>query len=165
MYCSLILWNLSQSEQTVQSLREYLRDYAVDAYSQVPGLRQKIWVSSTGEDGEMWGAVYLWDNKESAYGRPPGVSRVVQLIGYAPTQRTYFSVEAATDGASEVGALTAGIGLAFESPCAAPLTRPQEFVPPGGADTIIRRPGYDTAPGGLPAGQTGEDRQGIDIKQ
>jgi hypothetical protein len=164
MYCSLILWNLSQSARTVASLRDYLRDYAVEAYAQVPGLRQKVWVSSTGPEGEMWGAVYLWDDAEQAYGRPPGVSRVVELIGYAPTQRTYFSVEATVGGAGLLDVLGAGAGLAYEDPAAAPLTRPQEFVPAGGADRIIRRPGYG---GFSPSGprQGGEHVDGIDLEE
>jgi hypothetical protein len=135
LYCSIVLWNLSHSEQTVASLRAYLRDYAVDAYSQAPGLRQKVWISSTGPDGETWGAVYLWDNKEAAYGRPPIPSRVVELIGYLPTSRQYFGVEAATEGVSEVGALVAGLGMAYQQPDAEPLTRPAEYA--SGATSII----------------------------
>jgi hypothetical protein len=136
MFVTIVLWNLSVSAQTVESLRSYLRDYAVTAYGAVNGLRQKTWVSSTGPDGELWGAVYLWDTQELAYGRPPGVSRVVDLIGYRPTQRLYFSVEAAVQGPAP-GVLD-GLGLAFEDPTAPPLTRPQEFTPnqPG-----IIRPG------------------------
>ncbi|SCF35139.1 hypothetical protein GA0074695_5934 [Micromonospora viridifaciens] len=139
LHCSIILWNLAQSEQTVTSLREHLRDYAVDAYSQVPGLRQKIWVSSTGPEGETWGAVYLWDNEESAYGRPPAASRVGELIGYRPTRREYFSVEAAVEGVSAVGALMAGLGMAYQDPTAEPLTRPREYVPGGEAPPIPMR--------------------------
>ncbi|MFV2128133.1 hypothetical protein ACFHWS_26945 [Micromonospora sp. LOL_013] len=129
LYCSIILWNLSQSEQTITSLRGYLRDYAVDAYSQIVGLRQKLWISSTGPEGELWGAVYLWDNEEAAYGRPPAVSRVGELIGYRPTRREYFSVEAAVEGISAVGALMAGLGLAFQEPAVEPFSRPREYVP------------------------------------
>jgi hypothetical protein len=132
IYAYIILWDLSHSEQTVDSLRDYLRDYAVAAYTELPGLRQKVWVSSTGPEGETWGAVYLWDDWERAYGRPPGVSRVVELIGYPPTSRTYFSVEAG------VGAGLAGLGLAFAAESVPALTRPQEFVPPG-SDPVVRR--------------------------
>lgn len=146
LYATIVLWDLSGSEQTVAGLRAYLRDYAVDAYSTVSGLRQKLWISSTGPTGEMWGAIYLWDDWRLAYGRPPGVSRVVELIGYPPTRREYFSVEAATEGNSETGALAAGIGMAFlGDPAAAPLTRPQEYVPPA-ADRFIR-PDRRPAPG------------------
>lgn len=140
MYASLVLWDLSLSEQTVESLRSHLRDYAVEAYSAVPGLRQKVWVSSTGPEGETWGALYLWDTWELAYGRPPGVSKVVQLIGYPPTSRTYFGVEAATEGPSAVGALAAGIGLAYDPASPPPPTRPAEYVPPG-APVIWRNRG------------------------
>lgn len=130
MYVSIIMWDLSESAQTVASLRSYLRDYAVDAYASTPGLWQKIWVANTGPEGETWGAVYLWEDEKSAYGRPPGASRVVELIGYAPTQRTYFSVEAGVDGPL-AGALGTGFGLAFTDPTAEPMCRPREFTPPG----------------------------------
>lgn len=113
-----------------------MRDYAVEAYSSVAGLRQKVWVSSAGPDGQTWGAIYLWDNWESAYGRPPFVSRVVELIGYPPTSRNYFSVEAATEGDSGIGALAAGLGLAFDQDNPPPLTPPAEYLPPG-ADKFI----------------------------
>ena len=136
MYLSIILWDLAESGQTVASLRDYLRDYAVEAYSATPGLRQKIWVANTGPDGETWGAVYLWDDEKSAYGRPPGVSRVVELIGYAPTQRSYFSVEAGADGPHS-GAL-AGLGLAFTAPDAEPMRRPMEYNPPGASAFTLR---------------------------
>ncbi|MFJ1745727.1 hypothetical protein ACIOJD_05710 [Streptomyces sp. NPDC088116] len=131
LYCTLILWDLSRSTATVASLRAYLRDYAVEAYAKTPGLRQKVWISSTGPEGEQWGAVYLWDSQEAAYGRPPGVSRVVELIGYRPTERRYFSVEAASEGLSAAGALAAGLGLAYRAGEPEPLIRPKEFVPPG----------------------------------
>ncbi|WP_016700130.1 MULTISPECIES: hypothetical protein [Actinoalloteichus] len=130
MFASVILWNLSDSQQTVASLRSHLREYAVEAYSRVPGLHQKLWVSSTGPEGEVWGALYVWESLELAYGRPPGVSRVLSLIGYPPTRRSYFSVEAATSGGSPLE-LTAGLGLAFASEPVPPLTRPVEHLPPG----------------------------------
>lgn len=137
MYVSIILWELSESAQTVASLRSYLRDYAVDAYAAAPGLCQKIWVANTGPEGETWGAVYLWKDEKHAYGRPPGVSRVVELIGYAPTRRTYFSVEAGVDGPL-AGALGTGLGLAFTDPAAEPMRRPREFTPPGASAFALR---------------------------
>jgi len=136
VYATIVLWDLSRSKQTVALLRDYLRDRAVDAYAAVEGLRQKVWVSSTGPEGELWGAIYLWDDEQLAYGRPPGVSGVVELIGYRPTQRMYFSVEAAVDGPGAGAAFAAGLGLAFEDPAAPPLQRPQEFVP--SAPGVIR---------------------------
>ncbi|MFE3639983.1 hypothetical protein ACFXOM_03045 [Streptomyces sp. NPDC059169] len=144
LYCTVILWDLGRSGQTVASLRAYLRDYAVEAYAKTPGLRQKVWISSTGPEGEQWGAVYLWDSEEAAYGRPPGVSKVVDLIGYRPTERRYFSVEAATEGLGGVAGTLTGVGLAYRSGQPEPLTRPQEFVPPG-ADAFI-----PAAPGAAP---------------
>ncbi|MFI5931965.1 hypothetical protein [Actinoplanes sp. NPDC051494] len=131
LYCSIILWDLSRSGQTVASLRAYLRDSAVDAYAQVPGLRQKTWISSTGPEGETWGAVYLWDNAQALYGRPPAASQVGRLIGYMPTSRQYFGVEATVEGVSTVGALIPGLGLAFQGPDAPVHARPQEYIPQG----------------------------------
>ncbi|WP_049761007.1 hypothetical protein [Frankia casuarinae] len=84
--------------------------------------------------------MYLWEDKDSAYGRPPGVSKVVALIGYPPTSRTYFTVEAATEGLSRVGALAAGLGLAYENPLAEPMRRPTEFIPPGAGKFVVGPP-------------------------
>lgn len=146
LYCTIILWDLSRSAQTARSLRAYLRDHAVDAYAKVPGLRQKVWVSSTGPEGDLWGAVYLWDDEEAAYGRPPGVSQVVELIGYRPTERRYFGVEAAVTGTdSLVSALAAGVGMAFRPDDPEPLARPREFVPPGASAFIPAAPPRPTA--------------------
>ena len=135
LYVTVVLWDLSESDQTVSSLRSFLRDYAVDHYTGQEGLRSKLWVSSTGPEGEMWGAISLWDNWQAAYAPPPA-SKLVQLIGYPPTSRSYFSVEAATEGVSAIGALAAGLGLAYESDSAPPLARPQEFIPPGASKFI-----------------------------
>lgn len=154
VYASIILWDLSTSAQTVASLRGYLRDHAVNAYAEVAGLRQKVWVSAIGPDGETWGAIYLWDDERLAYGRPPGVSRAVELIGYRPTQRMYFSVEAATEGPGTVGALAAGVGLAYEDPSAEPFRRPPEGAPP-----------QQAAPGRLSAGQRAEHGEDVDVEQ
>ena len=45
MILRFVLWNLADSKTTVQELRRYLRDEAVDAFAEVPGLRFKAWVS------------------------------------------------------------------------------------------------------------------------
>ncbi|GAB1640127.1 hypothetical protein [Krasilnikovia sp. MM14-A1259] len=144
LFCSIIVWDLTRSEQTVASLRAYLRDYAVDAYSRVPGLRQKVWISSTGPDGETWGAVYLWDNPAAAYGRPPVTSQVSELIGYLPTSRRYFGVEATTEGVSAVGALVAGLGAAYGPPAAEPYRRPVEYTPEVASIIPVTRAGGES---------------------
>ncbi|WP_275298612.1 hypothetical protein [Streptomyces sp. 769] len=41
VYISIVLWNLKNSKATVEDLREYLRDYAVDAFSTLKGMRMK----------------------------------------------------------------------------------------------------------------------------
>ncbi|MFG2092761.1 hypothetical protein [Streptomyces sp. NPDC048612] len=109
MYISIVLWNLEKSDATVESLREYLRDYAVDAYSTLKGMRMKTWFADA-EKG-YWGAVYLWDgvNMEN----PLSVSRAIELIGYPPTTTSVFAVEAIAEGVSVIESF-AGVGRAFE---------------------------------------------------
>ncbi|MEV5483772.1 MULTISPECIES: hypothetical protein [Streptomyces] len=109
MYISIVLWNLKNSDATVESLREYLRDYAVDAFSTLKGMRMKTWFADS-ERG-YWGAVYLWDgvNMEN----PLSVSRAIELIGYPPTTTSVFAVEAIAEGVSVIESF-AGVGRAFE---------------------------------------------------
>ena len=54
MILRFVLWSLADSKTTVQELRRYLRDEAVDAFANVPGLRFKLWFSD--ETTERWGA-------------------------------------------------------------------------------------------------------------
>ena len=49
----LVLWSLADSDMTIAELRRYLRDEAVDAFSEVPGLRLKLWLSD--EVTDRWG--------------------------------------------------------------------------------------------------------------
>jgi hypothetical protein len=135
IYVSVVLWDLSESDQTVVSLRSFLRNYAVDHYTGAEGLRSKLWVSSTGPEGETWGSISLWDNWQATYAPPPD-SKLVPLIGYLPTSRSYFSVEAAAEGVSSIGALAAGLGSAYESGAMPPLARPQELIPPNASKFI-----------------------------
>jgi len=41
----IVWWELSQSVQTIESLRGYLAGESVAAFAEVPGLRLKIWIS------------------------------------------------------------------------------------------------------------------------
>lgn len=97
MYVAIIVWDLTESTATVESLRSYLRDYAVDAFSTLEGMRQKTWFSNS-ERG-VWGAVYLWDSPEYMNG-PFEVSKAKELIGYGPTSYSVFEVEAVAEGQS-----------------------------------------------------------------
>lgn len=110
MYLSIVMWDLKKSEATVESLRDYLRDYAVDAYSELEGMRLKAWFSDAGR--QLWGAVYLWDRPEQMPGLYK-VSRVVDLIGYPPTSVGGFALEATAEGRS-VHETLAGLGIALE---------------------------------------------------
>lgn len=110
MYLSIVAWDLTDSEQTVESLRAYVRDYAVTAFSQLEGMRLKTWFSNSAR--QVWGAVYLWDSMENMDG-PAHVSRAIELIGYPPTSFSVFEVEAATEGISANTDLSA-IGRAIK---------------------------------------------------
>ncbi|MFJ6291723.1 hypothetical protein ACIQJX_00015 [Streptomyces griseoviridis] len=104
-------WNLDQSEQTITSLRTFLRDEAVDHFSHQPGLRLKVWISDSAAN--RWGAVFLWESAQAAAAPLP--ARAAALIGYPPTHRHVFDVEATAEGAYDIAQLTR-LGLAFTSP-------------------------------------------------
>jgi hypothetical protein len=109
VYLQIVMWNLEKSDATVESLRAYLRDYAVDAFSTLRGMRMKTWFANAKEG--YWGAVYLWDgvNMES----PLSVSKATELIGYPPTSSSVFAVEAIAEGLSAIESFK-GVGRAFE---------------------------------------------------
>jgi hypothetical protein len=106
----LVLWNLADSKTNVGELRRYLRDEAVDAFAQVPGLRFTAWVSD--EATERWGAVYLWESAAAAQQTVP--SRARELIGKDPEIGETFDLEATVEGRFEVEELSR-LGLAFEN--------------------------------------------------
>jgi hypothetical protein len=110
MVVRLVLWNLADSKTNIGELRRYLRDEAVDAFGEVPGLRFKAWISD--EATERWGAVSLWDSAEAAEQELP--SRARELIGKDPEIGETFDLEATVEGRFEVEELSR-LGLAFES--------------------------------------------------
>ncbi|AXI78499.1 hypothetical protein [Peterkaempfera bronchialis] len=87
-------WDLDGSAQTVDSLREFLRDEAVDGWAGFHGLLLKVWIAD--RERNRWGAVQLWESAEAA-GRPLP-TRAAELIGFPPTERLSFEVEATTEG-------------------------------------------------------------------
>jgi Putative mono-oxygenase ydhR len=105
----LVIWNLADSQTTIEELRRYLRDESVDQFEQVPGLRFKAWISD--ESTERWGAVYLWESEEAASQVVP--SRARELIGKDPDIGEEFDVEATIEGHFEIEELSR-LGLAFE---------------------------------------------------
>jgi hypothetical protein len=110
MILRIVLWNLADSQTTIEELRRYLRDESVDAFSDVPGLRFKAWISD--EATERWGGVYLWESPEAAAQDLP--SRARELIGKDPDLAEEFDVEATIEGRFELAELSR-LGLAFES--------------------------------------------------
>jgi hypothetical protein len=97
LYIQIVAWDLSKSTATVESLRDYLRDYAVDAYSKLEGMRLKVWFGNAAK--QVWGAVYLWDSLPQM-GGVARVTRAIELIGYPPTSVSVFEVEAIAEGLS-----------------------------------------------------------------
>jgi hypothetical protein len=81
----------------------------VDAYSELPGMRLKVWFANP--ERQVWGAFYLWDSpgQMTGYSR---VSRAVHLIGYPPTSVSVFQVEAVAEGLSANPRL-GGLGVAL----------------------------------------------------
>jgi hypothetical protein len=109
MVVRIVLWNLGDSKTTIEELRRYLRDEAVDRFVEVPGLRFKAWISDPA--GERWGAFYLFESREAADQELP--SRARELIGKEPDIGEEFDVEATIEGVFDVVELSRR-GLAFE---------------------------------------------------
>jgi Putative mono-oxygenase ydhR len=105
MVVRFVLWNLADTLTTVAELREYLRDEAVDAFAEVPGLLFKGWISDEG--GERWGAIYLFESVAAA--EQPLPSRARELIGKEPEIVEIFDLEASVSLADQLDRL----GLVF----------------------------------------------------
>ncbi|MFF3752739.1 hypothetical protein ACFYYH_20125 [Streptomyces sp. NPDC002018] len=111
MIVTVAWWDLTGSEQTIDSLREYLRDDGVPPWTTVKGLRLKCWLSD--RPGNRWGAVMIWESAEAP--EPPlPPHRAARLIGYPPTERVRFEVEATVEGAYDRAALS-GLGLVYDT--------------------------------------------------
>ena len=107
MLVRFVLWSLADTETSVADLRGYLRDEAVDAFEEVPGLLFKGWIADAG--GERWGAVYLFESAAAA--EQPLPSRARELIGKDPDIVEVFDLEASVSVAPQL----ARLGLALES--------------------------------------------------
>jgi hypothetical protein len=101
----LVLWSLVDSPTSIEELRDYLRDESVAAFSEVPGLLFKAWVSD--EVTERWGALYVWESREAS--EQPLPSRARELIGKEPDLVEIFDLEATVSVSDEL----ARLGLAF----------------------------------------------------
>ncbi|MGV9813970.1 hypothetical protein ACWDUG_04635 [Streptomyces cellulosae] len=101
MKATISWWDLTRSDQTIDSLRDYLRDEGVEPWTEVRGMRLKFWISDRATN--RWGAVMLWDtDADLTAPKPP--NRATELIGYPPTVRMLSDVEACVENARETGA-------------------------------------------------------------
>jgi len=133
-------WDLSRSRQTIDTLREYLRDEGVGPWTSVRGLRLKFWVAD--REGNRWGAVMLWE-ADGPGDRPLPPHRAAELIGYPPTERVRFEVEATVEGIHSLPGLS-GLGPALATPPSAHRT-PTPAAPSGPA-AGARLPEFDDPP-------------------
>src|SRR3954469_15962129 len=106
MIVRFVLWSLADTATSVEDLREYLRNEAVDAFADVPGILFKAWVSDAA--GERWGAFYVFESAGGADGPPPSPAR--GLIGKDPEIVEVFDLEASVSVADRLTHL----GLVFD---------------------------------------------------
>jgi hypothetical protein len=106
MVVRFVLWNLADTATSIEDLRIYLRDEAVEAFAEVPGILFKAWVSDAA--GERWGAIYVFESAEAA--EQPLPSRARELIGKDPEVVEIFDLEASVSVADQLSHL----GLVFE---------------------------------------------------
>ncbi|HWJ32678.1 MAG TPA: YdhR family protein [Gaiellaceae bacterium] len=106
MVVRFVLWNLADTATSVDELREYLRDEAVDAFASVPGILFKGWISDA--NSERWGAIYVFESAAAA--EQPLPSRARELIGKDPEIVEIFDLEASVSVADEL----ARLGLVFD---------------------------------------------------
>lgn len=111
MKATISWWDLDDSEQTIDSLRAYLRDAGVQPWSTVEGLGLKLWIAD--HDTNRWGAVMLWESADAAE-QPLPPNHANDLIGYPPAQRASFDIEATVEGIRALPTL-AGLGPALEA--------------------------------------------------
>lgn len=102
-------WDLGDSEQTIDSLDEYLRAGGLGPWERVPELVVKFWISD--RENNRWGAVQIWQHDGPGPDTPPNL--VTGLVGYPPSTRLVFDVDASVEGAHTLGRIT-GHGRAVE---------------------------------------------------
>ncbi len=101
-------WDLDGSPQTIDSLRDFLREEAVERWAGFDGLLLKTWIAD--RERNRWGAVQLWESAEAL--AQPLSTRAAELIGRPPTERLVFDLEASTASHHAVGSLL-GLGAAL----------------------------------------------------
>lgn len=95
MRMDIAWWDLDGTPQTIDSLREHLRDSTLARWAAVPGLRLKYWIAD--HEHNRWGAVMLWEAERPQLDQLPP-NEAARLIGGPPTVRQIFRVEAAAQG-------------------------------------------------------------------
>lgn len=110
MHGLLVLWDLTDSPATFEELREYLVERSIPRFEQMPGLRQKTWISNP--ESRRWGALYLFEEREQALAVVDHLpeSPVVEITGTLPTHEL-FELEAVAEG-QHSGADLLAAGLA-----------------------------------------------------
>jgi hypothetical protein len=98
MVVRFVLWNLADTSISIEDLRDYLRDEAVDAFADVPGILFKAWISDAA--GERWGAFYVFESADAA--DQPLPSRARELIGKEPEIVEVFDLEASVSVADQL---------------------------------------------------------------
>jgi hypothetical protein len=110
MHAVIVNWDLSHgSRASFEELRVYLRERSIARFEQMPGLRQKTWISNP-ETGQ-WGAVYLFETPKHVQTLIDGLSGspVIEMTGITPTFQV-FEVEAVVEGQhTGTDLLTAGL--------------------------------------------------------
>jgi hypothetical protein len=112
MRADIAWWDLDGTGQSIDSLREHLRDGAVEPWAHVPGLALKFWMAD--RTGNRWGAVMLWERDRPGSAQLPP-NRAAELLGGPPTHRTSFEVEATAEGVHTLSSLH-GLGPALDAP-------------------------------------------------
>jgi len=95
MKATIAWWDLRKSTQTIETLRNHLNNKGVNPWKKIKGLRSKFWISD--DANQLWGAVMLWESEEYINQLLPS-NLATKLIGYPPTVRLIFKVEALVEG-------------------------------------------------------------------
>lgn len=95
MKATISWWDLTESDQTIDSLRVYLHEEGVTPWSKIHGLKLKFWIADRQKN--RWGAVMLWESTADLTAQMPP-NRVAELIGYPPSVRMVTDVEAVAEG-------------------------------------------------------------------
>lgn len=116
VYAVLVLWDLSTgSKMSITELRTYIREESMARFREMPGLRQKTWISD--DASKRWGALYIFETRAQADDLVGHIAtgRVARMTGLQPAVQQ-FEVEAVVEGQhSGVDLLTSGRALLIPS--------------------------------------------------